>query len=415
MQGNKLKVLLYSINHAPELTGIGKYNGELSTWLAREGHEVKVITAFPYYPNWKIQSPYTGRWWEKEKLSERETIIRCPLYVPRKLSALKRILHEFSFLLSSSLVLLASFFQKYDVVICVVTPFHLGIPARIFSWLKGIPMVYHIQDLQVDAASDLKMIKQKSLLRLMKSLERWILKRADFVSTISEGMIKKIEAKGIQRNKIHFFPNWVDTDFIHPLPKNKSLRETFGFQPSDRIVLYSGNLGEKQGLENIVEIAHQLRTNEQLFFLIVGEGGAKNKLQQLVNQHQLHNIRFLPLQDYDKLAALLAMADLHLVLQKKAISDLVMPSKLSTILAAGGCALITAEEGSTLHKITHQHQIGILIKPDDPDSLKEGVLNAFSSDRYFYMQNARTYAEQFLRKDKILKTFEQQLKYLVQK
>lgn len=410
-----MKVLLYSINHAPELTGIGKYNGELSKWLASEGHEVKVVTAFPYYPNWKVQTPYTGRWWKKERPSERETIIRCPLYVPRKLSALKRILHEFSFLLTSSLVLLASFFQKYDVIICVVTPFHLGIPARFFAWLKGIPMVYHVQDLQVDAASDLNMIKHQPLLKMMKSLEKWILDRADVVSTISEGMIRKIEAKGIQSEKIHFFPNWVDTDFIHPLPKSKSLRETFGFQPSDRIVLYSGNLGEKQGLENIIEVASQLRTTEKLFFIIAGEGGAKNRLQELVNEHQLNNIRFLPLQDYDKLAALLAMADLHLVLQKKAISDLVMPSKLSTILAAGGCALITAEDGSTLHKIACQHKIGIVIKPDDPVSLKEGVLNAFSGDRYIYMQNARTYAERFLHKDKVLRMFEQQLIYLVQK
>ncbi len=409
-----MKVLLYSINHDPELTGIGKYNGELSNWLADEGHEVKVITSFPYYPNWKVQSPYTGWWWKREKAGERETIIRCPLYVPAQLSAFKRILHEVSFLLSSSLMLLAALFQRCDVIVCVVTPFHLGIPARLFSWLKGVPMVYHIQDLQVDAACDLKMIKHRPLLELMKSLEKWILKKADIVSTISDGMIRKIEAKGIDRDKIHFFPNWVDTELIQPLPKSESLRAEFGFEDSDKIVLYSGNLGEKQGLENIIEVARQLRTEEQLYFVIAGEGGVKHKLEKLVKQYRLRNIHFLPLQEYEKLPALLAMADLHLVLQKKAISDLVMPSKLSTILAAGGCALITAGKGSSLHRITAQHQIGLLIKPDDPGSLKSGILNAFNSDQSFYTENARNYAEHFLQKEKVLRRFEQQLIHLVE-
>jgi colanic acid biosynthesis glycosyl transferase WcaI len=404
-----LKILLYSINHAPELTGIGKYNGELTEWLTEQGHEVKVVTSFPYYPNWKIQKPYKGKWWKKEQRSERETVIRCPMYVPSHPSALKRILHEFSFLLSSTLVLLMSLFQKCDAVVCVVTPFHLGIPARLFSWLKGIPMVYHIQDLQVDAAADLNMIKNKSLLKLMKSQEKWILKNSDLISTISEGMIEKIKAKGILNKKVYLFPNWVDLDFIRPLPKSESLKEALGFLPSDRIVLYSGNLGEKQGLNMVIEVAHQLRTMEDLYFVIVGEGGVKEKLMKLAKHHQLKNVRFFPLQPYDKLGSLLAMADLHLVPQRKAASDLCLPSKLSTIFAAGGCALITADEGSTLHQIVHQYQLGILINSDNADSFKEGVLNALNGNGETYGQNARSYAERYLDKEKVLRSFEQQL------
>ncbi len=409
-----MKVLLYSINHAPELTGIGKYNGELTEWLTDEGHEVKVITSFPYYPNWKVQSPYNGKWWKKEQRSEQETLIRCPLYVPRQPSALKRILHEFSFLLTSSLVLLASLFQKVDVVVCVVTPFHLGLPARLFSWLKGVPMVYHIQDLQVDAAGDLEMIKNKSLLAAMKSTEKWILNSSDLVSTISEGMVKKIEAKGIQDKKIYLFPNWVDLDFIQPLPESESLKETLGFLPSDRIVLYSGNLGEKQGLDKVIEVARHLKEIDNLYFVIVGEGGVKSKLIQLVEEHQVRNVRFFPLQAYDKLGALLAMADLHLVPQRKAASDLCLPSKLSTIFAAGGCALITADPGSELYKIVHRYQLGILIKPDDPESLREGILASLNCDTEVYKANARSYAEQFFNKQRVLRSFEQQLFQLIE-
>ena len=404
-----MNIWLYGINYAPELTGIGKYSGEMGGWLAKEGHQVKAITGFPYYPNWEVQKPYTGRWWKKEQPRKGETIIRCPLYVPQQPSALKRIVHEFSFLLSSSMALLLALFQKCDVIVCIVTPFHLGIPARLFSWLKGVPMVYHIQDLQVDAAEDLKMIKNKSLLRLMKAIERWILGKTNWISTISDGMIKKIETKGIAAQKILFFPNWVDTDFIYPLSKEDSLKEPLGFSTSDRIVLYSGNLGVKQGLENIIEVARNLRSVANLFFVIVGEGGAKDQLQQLVKADQLDNVCFFPLQDYDKLAALLAMADLHLVLQKKAASDLVMPSKLTTILAAGAAAIITAEPGSTLHEIVAQYELGLIIEPDNPVSLLQGIREALDNDLEKYKANARKYAEQYLHKDKILRAFEQQL------
>ncbi|MEL6944079.1 MAG: WcaI family glycosyltransferase, partial [Bacteroidota bacterium] len=248
-----MNILIYGINYAPELTGIGKYSGEMGKWLADRDHKVKVITAFPYYPNWEMQEPYRANWWKKEHISQNESIIRCPLYIPRQLSSLKRILHELSFLITSSIALFFALFSKTEVIINIVTPFHLGIPARIFAWLKGIPMVYHIQDLQVDAAKDLGMIKNERLLTIMSRLEQWILKKADVISSISSGMINKIQAKGIDERKIYFFPNWVDTNFIKPLPKAQSLRKKFGYSPTDHIILYAGNLGKKQGLDVLID------------------------------------------------------------------------------------------------------------------------------------------------------------------
>ncbi|MEM8526425.1 MAG: WcaI family glycosyltransferase [Bacteroidota bacterium] len=410
-----MNILLYGINYAPELTGIGKYSGEMGEWFAEQGHEVKVITAFPYYPNWQIQQPYRGKWWKKERGKAEEIIIRCPLYVPKQPSALKRILHEFSFLFTSSLALLACLFSKKDVIVNVVTPFHLGIPARIFAWLKGIPIVYHIQDLQVDAARDLGMIRSSKLLALMSKMERWILKKADVVSSISEGMIQKIEAKRIDRTKIHFFPNWVDTHFIQPLSKEQSLRKKLGFSPTDRIVLYAGNLGEKQGLYQVIEVANKMQAVDNLHFAIVGEGGVKSQLIQLAAKYQLQNVHFFPLQAFSDLPALLAMADLHLILQKKAAADLVMPSKLTSILAAGGCALITAAEGSSLYQVTSENQLGILTEPESKQALLEGIIDALEQDLTLYQENARQYAEQHLNKNQILKNFESLLKSLISK
>jgi colanic acid biosynthesis glycosyl transferase WcaI len=406
-----MNILTYGINFYPELTGIGKYTGEMCFELAKN-HEVTMITTYPYYPHWKVQKGYKNNWWKKEQINN-VSVIRCPFYVPNEVTSKNRILHEFSFLVSSCFTFFRQLFKPIDVVVCVVTPFHLGIPARIFSWIKGVPMVYHIQDLQVDAAKDLGMIKNKKLLSFLEKLEKWILTKTDIITTISSGMIDKVKGKKVDAEKIKFFPNWVDSSIIYPMSKAESLKSELGFSETDKIVLYSGNLGEKQGLDQILEVADTLIEDKSLKFAIVGEGGIKEKLVREVKERNLSNIQFFPLQPYEKLSALLAMADLHLVLQKKLAADLVMPSKLTSILAVGGCAIVTASEGTTLHDVMSNHDLGFIIEPEDLDILKLTIQKAVQTDLSEYENNARKYAEQFLDKKAILNQFETELELLV--
>jgi colanic acid biosynthesis glycosyl transferase WcaI len=404
-----MNILLYGIHYAPELTGIGKYSGELGDYLSDRGHQVDVVTAFPFYPNWNIQIPYTGRWWKKERGKQGEHIVRCPLYVPKKNNSSHRILHEFSFLLSSTLALLPYLFRPIDRVVTIVTPFHLGIPARLFAWLKGIPMWYHIQDLQIDAARELGMIQQANLLQLLTNMERWTLKNSDVVSTISVGMERRISNKGIPAQEIVQFPNWVDVAHIRPMTKEESFRSQWGFKTDDHLVMYAGNLGEKQGLEQLIEVAQQLREQSTIHFLIVGEGSSKERLQQMATAQQLTNIHFYPLQDYAYLSQLLATADLHLVLQKRAAADLVMPSKFTTLLAAGACTIVTADRGSTLYDIIERAQLAVCIAPESSAALATAILELLQKDRQPFQLRARTYALQHLDREIILSRFEQQL------
>lgn len=408
-----MNILTYGINFYPELTGIGKYSGEMCFELAKN-HQVTMITTSPYYPHWKVQKGYKNNWWKRETINNVE-VIRCPFYVPNEVTSKNRILHEFSFLVSSAFTFFRHLFKPVDVVVCIVTPFHLGIPARLFSWLKGVPMVYHIQDLQVDAARDLGMIKNEKLLSFLEKLERWILNKTSIVTTISSGMIAKVKGKGIDANKIKFFPNWVDSSVIYPLSKADSLKTELGFSETDKIVLYSGNLGEKQGLNQIIEVAATLEYETDLKFAIVGEGGIKDKLIAEVKERKLSNIQFFPLQPYEKLSALLAMADLHLVLQKKSAADLVMPSKLTSILAVGGCAIVTASEGTTLYEVMTENNLGFIIEPENIEVLKTTIQNAVESDLSVYQSNARQYAKQYLDKSAILNQFERELDLLVKR
>jgi colanic acid biosynthesis glycosyl transferase WcaI len=407
-----MRILIFGINYSPELTGIGKYTGEMGSWLANHGHDIHVVTAVPYYPEWEVHKDYKGKYWHTENIDGAK-VHRIPLYVPKNVSSAKRIIHEFSFVLGIVPVWFKLLFsKKFDVVFCIAPPFHLGILPLLYSKIKGVPMITHIQDLQVDAAKELGMIKNKTFLNLMFSMERFILKHSNKVSTISLGMQLKINGKGISADKQMLFPNWVDEKNIMPLSKEQSLRTDFALKDTDKVILYSGNLGEKQGLEVIIDVAKQYKDREDVFFLIVGSGGGKEKLEESVREAGLTQVRFFPLQPYNKLSALLATADVHLVLQKKSAADLVMPSKLTGILAAGGCAIVTAEPGTSLYVVVNQYKMGILIEPESVQSLCDGIEYVLNNDISEYKVNARKYAEAFLSKEGILLDFENKLREL---
>ncbi|NJC26641.1 WcaI family glycosyltransferase [Neolewinella antarctica] len=398
-----MKLLIYGINYAPELTGIGKYTGEMAKHFAKQGHQVEVITAPPYYPQWKVKKGYANTW-KKETIDD-VTVLRCPLYVPRKINGVKRILHEVSFLLSSLWYWIPRYFLSYDAIICVSPPFHLGFMALPHKWFWGTTVINHIQDLQVDAARDLKIIESKWLLSVLERSEKWLLKRFTRVSTISKGMEAKLQEKFSDPLETIMFPNWVDSKMIYPVSKEDSMREEWGILPADKLVLYSGNLGKKQGLEVVLHIANNLRDRKGLHFIIVGEGVSKETLMELKESLDLTNVRFLPLQPLDRLSEMLASADVHLVLQKKAAADLVMPSKLTNILAVGGHALVTADAGTTLHDVVSENDLGTLVPAENQALLQDKIDAILTGDLDGNIAGATAFAADHLDKQAILSTF----------
>lgn len=398
-----MRILIFGINYAPELTGIGKYTGEMAEWLANHNNEVCIITAMPYYPEWKTDESYKGKLWHTEKINN-VTINRVPIYIPKKVTSIKRVIHEFSFLISSLWFWFPLFFsKKYDIIFTISPPFHIGLIPIIYKKIKKNLLINHIQDLQVDAAKDLGMIKNNFFLKIMFQIEHYIMEKSDFVSTISEGMLNKISLKNISKSKIKLFPNWVDGNIIFPLDKKDSLIQEFGFNENDKIILYSGNLGEKQGLEIIIRVAEKFKKDHQIKFVICGSGGAKEKLLEQAKKSKSENIFFYPLQPYEKLSSLLATADIHLVLQKGSAADLVMPSKLTGILAAGGCSIVTAEPETTLYDVITKNNIGVIAEPENDLSLENAIKHCLTNDTSKIKDNARNYAEKYLDKEEILK------------
>ena len=406
------RLLLIGGNFSPELTGIGKYNGEMVDMLANLGYDCTVVTSYPYYPHWRVQEPYTKTcgWFKKEIKITKEagshaiTVFRCPHYIPEKPTGLKRIISDFTFCFSAfSKIFQLLFSKKFDYVLVVAPPFQLGLLGVMYKKIKRAKFFYHIQDLQIDAARDFNLIKSKFVINTLFKIEKYILKKADIVSSISEGMIKKIKRK--HQREVVFFPNWVDTSLLSPLSDRDKLKSNFGFKASDKIVLYSGAIGEKQGLEAILDVAKVFLDRPGLKFVICGSGPYKKNLQEQKELQHLDNVVFLSLQPLELLNAFLNMADIHLVLQKSNAADLVMPSKLTAILSIGGVAVITASEGSSLHDVVYEHKMGILTEPENTSLLIEALELALHSDNQSIRQNARSYAKRFLSIDEIFRKF----------
>ncbi|ARK09913.1 WcaI family glycosyltransferase [Fibrella sp. ES10-3-2-2] len=410
-----MKILLYTTNYWPELTGSGKYNGELSEWFYKEGHSVDVITAYPHYPQWAIDTEYRGKWWSIEQY-EGIRIFRSPIFVPNPPTGKGRILSEISFALTSSFYWVRAFFQKYDVVIATCPPLQVGLYPYFYSLLKKTPFLFHIQDLQVDVAKKLQMIQNPLLLNMLVKLENFLLANATYVSSISEGMKQNILNKGVSENKYFMLPNWVDTEFIRPIPRDQSMRSMLQYDSTDYVVLYSGNMGEKQGLEFLIDAAELLSKETSIKFLICGDGVFKKRLEEQVLCKNLANVCFLPLQPYEALPSLFATANLHLIIQRKAASDVVMPSKLTTILSSGGAVLATAEEHTSLAQVIVKNKLGWSVIPEHAQALATQIVLAKNDIRASeYKFNARQYACQQLSKEAVLRQFERQLFSITQR
>ncbi|NIM39767.1 MAG: WcaI family glycosyltransferase [Hydrogenophaga sp.] len=409
-----MKLLIYGINFAPELTGIGKYTGEMARWLAEAGHEVRVITAPPYYPDWKVGEGYSARHYRREHWHGVQ-VIRTPLWVPHRPGGAKRLLHLASFALASLPALAAQWRWKPDVVWVVEPPLMCAPAAAAFAALRGAGRWLHIQDYEVDAAFDLGLIKGRTLRRWVQRAEGWLMRRFDRVSTISGRMVERALDKGVAPGRVLHCPNWVDIGGVTPLAAPSDYRAELGLPPDAVVALYSGNMGNKQGLEVLADTARLLRDEPRIRFVFGGQGSGRADLQ--ARCAGLDTVRFLDLQPLERLNHWLGLADVHLLPQRADAADLVMPSKLTGMLASGRAVLATAMPGTELCRVVEQDAAcGLVVPPENPAALAE-ALRALAADptrRAELGANGRRYAEAELSRDAILRRFEAQMLALAQ-
>ena len=411
-----MNILLISYNYSPELTGIGKYNAEFSEYLVIQGHSVEVITGFPNYPHWELFKGYSNSFYSVENLNGVE-VTRCPLFIPTNPSGSKRMIMDFSFYLTSLFVLIKKvvLFSRYDLVFVPSPSFLMGIHILFlrFFWRKTI-FVYHIQDLQIDAALELGIIKYPWIKRILLKIENLIFEKSTVVSTISVGMRKKILAKSEFLKDVLIMPNWVDDQVIYTTEIKQEVISNLGIPLNKKIFLYSGAIGEKQGLDSLLIVAKKLKIQcPDLLFVISGTGPFKKKLEQIASDDRVDNIKFIDLQPNEGFNQLLNYASCHLIIQKKQGSESFLPSKLGAILAVGGLSIVTAEKETSLYDIVQNNNLGIVIEPENEDALYESIVMVYdqilnpeeSAQIHNLKNNAKYFAVQYLQKESIIDSF----------
>lgn len=408
-----MRILLVGINYAPDLIGVAKYNTELCEALAAAGHQVHVVTAPPYYPGWNIPGAYRS-WFYRSDVINNVSIIRAPIYVPKKPSGAKRLIYHFSFALTSAAPVISEMLRWRPDAVFSVAPSLMS--AALTAWIArrtGAFSWLHVQDFEVDAAFDLGILSNKGLRRRMVAIERSILRSFDVVSTISPQMLKRLASKGIDPERIREFRNWTDTSQISPSHGLTGFREELGLKDSDLVALYSGTMSNKQGLDLILEAARQLQhSNSNIRFILSGEGPHKATLQGLAVG--LTNVQFLGLQPEDRFTELLCTADFHLVPQRAEAADLVLPSKLGGIFATGRPVIAMSWPDAGL--ADEVSGAGLVVPPGDTAALAAAI-RLLASDKTLCAslgKAARAVALARWDKTVILRTLDQTLIRLIE-
>ena len=409
-----MRILIYGLNYSPELTGIGKYTGEMAAWLAARGHEVRVVTAPPYYPAWSVREDYRGSLYRVEKVAGAPVVYRTPLYVPAKPTGLKRVAHLFSFMLGSLPVMLLQAFWQPEIVFTVEPTFFCAPVALLVAQASGAASWLHVQDFEVDAAFDLGLLPAKGPVHaLALGLEQFFTRAFTRVSSISGNMVERARTKGVSAERTVLFPNWVDVEAIYPqeIGAANSFRTELGLE-GKIVFLYSGNMGAKQGLELLAPLAEAfasggVHADERVHFLFCGDGAFRPQLEAMVAGRL--NVTLLPLQPFERLNDLLNAADVHLLPQRAGAADLVMPSKLTGMLSSGRPVIATADAGTQVANVVAGADCGLVVPAEEPAALYDAVKRLVQDTalRQGLGANARRYAVEHLGREQVLERFEQ--------
>jgi colanic acid biosynthesis glycosyl transferase WcaI len=371
-----MHILIYSYNYHPEPIGIAPLMTELAEGLVKRGHQVRVVTGMPNYPERRIYDEYQGKWYVTEERNG-VTIQRCYLRIKSKPNLIDRLLLELSFVLTSLPQALKG--ERPDVILLTVPPLLVTVPATLLGWLYDCPVVLNVQDILPEAAVRVGLIKNKLMIKAFEALEKFAYRAANTISVIADGFVDNLLSKGVPAEKIACIPNWVNLNFIKPLPKENNPWRTAHNLDDKFVVLYSGNIALTQGLETVIKAAANLRHIKDIAFVIAGEAKALERLQQYCVDCGADNVLLLPLQPREKIPQMLAAADVGLVVQKQNVISFNMPSKIPLLLASDRPIIGSVPATGTAAKAIRKSGGGIVVPPESPEALAKAVLKLYEN------------------------------------
>ncbi|ABA20810.1 Glycosyl transferase, group 1 [Trichormus variabilis ATCC 29413] len=370
-----MHILIYSYNYYPEPIGIAPLMTELAEGLVERGHQVRVITGMPNYPQREIYDGYKGKWYVTEQKNG-VTIQRSYLRIKSKPKLIDRLLLELSFIFTS----LPQAFngERPDLILLTVPPLLVSLPATLLGLFYKCPVVLNVQDILPEAAVRVGLMTNKLMIRFCEIIEKFAYKNATKISVIAEGFRENLINKGVSAKKVLCIPNWVNVNFVRPLAKNNSWRTVHQLD-GKFVVMYSGNIALTQGLETVIAAATYLRHIPDISFVIIGESKALSRLQKYCLSCGADNVLLLPLQPREDVPQMLATADVNLVVQKGNVIAFNMPSKIPLALASGRPIIGSVPATGTAAKVIKESGGGVIVEPESPEALAAAVLDIYNN------------------------------------
>lgn len=336
--------------------------------LVRQGFDVEVVTGFPNYPGGKVYAGY------KIKLIQRECIdgvqiTRLPLYPNHDQSALKRVLSYASFA-ASTLVYGLFMAKRADVMYAYHPPLTVGVAASLIRWVRGIPLVYDIQDMWPDTLRATGMLNNTRVLALVGRVCDWVYKRVDHLVVLSPGFKRLLLQRGVPERKIDVIYNWADESaLMSPVGAVPA-----SFPAADRFrVVFAGNMGKAQALDAVLDAAAILQARgSQASFVMLGGGVEVSRLKTRALEMKLSNVVFLPPVPMSEVGTVLAAADVLLVhLRKDPLFEITIPSKTQAYMAVGR-PLLMAVNGDAAD-LVRLAKCGLTAESENPQALADAV------------------------------------------
>jgi colanic acid biosynthesis glycosyl transferase WcaI len=397
--GSALDLLLVSSYYWPETAGNAPYVTGIAEYLSGRGHRVTVATGFAHYPEWKSSAHgLLGASEERNGVAIR----RRRHYVPHTQSVFTRALYEAS-LCASGLTALSP--RIPDVVVGVTPTLAGAVLAYTAATLYGRPYGLIFQDLQGRGALQSGVEGGRRIASLLELTETRLARRAAAVGVIAEGFRPYFEQRDVMPERIHHLRNWSqDAEATETIEET---RNRVGWSPGEFVCLHAGNMGHKQGLENVLRSATAIR-DPDVRIVLAGEGNERTKLESLAAELRLANVTFLPPQPTGKYESMLRAADVLLVNQRATVGDMSLASKLTSYFMAGRPVVgAVAASSETARELTSAGA-GLLVPPDEPHELADAIcwVKSHSKEAAEFGESGRRYAESHLSASQVLREYE---------
>lgn len=368
MQNKHPRVLFLNRSYWPDVEATGQLLTELCESLT-SSFDVQVVAGNPN----EIRAAPADAEWRTTKNRNGVSIYRAGHWQLPKRRMLLKCINYLSFIRATRRILKT--IDVPDVVVFETDPFLLPFEAARLQRRTGCRMVGYLQDIYPDVAVALGKVPNNWAIQRLRNSLFSVYRRCDRMVVLSEDMKQLLIREGIEPDRIDLVPNWADPDAIFPVEHNNAFRVRHNLT-DQFVVMYSGNLGLTQRLEEFVEAARLLTGDPQICFAFVGQGSQRTSLENLVRQKGLANVRFYDYQPKGDLVQSLGAANLHVVPLTRELSQCLMPSKLYGILAAGRPYLTNAVPESELHQVTRRYNIGITVEPGSPAEIANAILSA---------------------------------------